>query len=147
MNIEHQVASLELSKRLKELGVKQESYVWWADTEADRSMWNLITHNDRLLMERHEEVAAFTVAELGEMLPISVCDPPGADELDPGMEEKKTYYLFFRIGNEWNKPLVQLGDVHEGVRTKWYYEAIADTEADARAKMLIHLIEKGIVKP
>lgn len=49
--IKHQLCSLELSKRLKELGVKQESYFcWW---QAD----NL------------ENYSAFTASELGEILP------------------------------------------------------------------------------
>jgi hypothetical protein len=30
MNLNQQVCSLELARKLKELGVKQESYFWWA---------------------------------------------------------------------------------------------------------------------
>ena len=73
MELEQQVCSLELAKKLKELGVKQES-LWY---------WNMITKefkdyegkspiiaceiysNSRLW----ENFSAFTVAELGEMLP------------------------------------------------------------------------------
>ena len=57
MNIEEQVCSLELSKRLKELGGKQESLFYWIDpddkpkllptiTELDRSMFNFATNGD-----------------------------------------------------------------------------------------------------
>jgi hypothetical protein len=61
--LEKQVVSLDLAKRLKELGVKQESVWYW--------------FRDRLILGRGEGgnmqtfTSAFTVAELGEMLPIN----------------------------------------------------------------------------
>ncbi|MHC1565352.1 MAG: hypothetical protein ACXQS6_03420, partial [Candidatus Syntropharchaeales archaeon] len=69
MNIEEQVVSLELAKRLKELGIDRES------------LWKWCIHNngvvgcyvgiDRKIQARSkvkEEYPAFTVAELGEIL-------------------------------------------------------------------------------
>lgn len=87
MKLEDQVTSLELSKRLKELGVKQESLLWWIEWGDD------IEVCDEEYIEFHEKsdyprvvfchtckpelgvppksniVSAFTASELGEMLP------------------------------------------------------------------------------
>lgn len=63
MKLEEQVTSLELSKRLKELGVKQESFFNWNNgkLESDHVMKNYNGYENC--------IAAFTVAELGELLP------------------------------------------------------------------------------
>lgn len=62
--------------------------------------------------------SAFTVAELGEML---------SDHLNE-------YNYVFTFRGKW-------------IISYSYMEFVADTEADARAKMLIHLIEEGVLKP
>lgn len=79
MKLEQQVISLDLAKRLKELGVKQESLVTWVQsTEGDQS-YKLISfkefygaHNNYFCAgfddEAHPMYAAFTVAELGELM-------------------------------------------------------------------------------
>ena len=59
--------------------------------------------------------SAFTVAELGEMLPC----------------------FDGRITMPWHN--------EDGWRSHYCQEPL--TEADARAKMLIHLIDKGVIKP
>ena len=73
MKIEDQVCSLELSKKLKELGVKQDSIFYWINgvitdinvsPEQTRNLW-YPAHSYTLY-------SAFTVAELGEMLPPSI---------------------------------------------------------------------------
>jgi hypothetical protein len=72
MKLEEQVCSLDLAKRLKELGVKQESYWYWVDWQENNHEdgapkgWNLEhpPHSDCPF------VSAFTVAEFGEMLPM-----------------------------------------------------------------------------
>ena len=128
MKLEDQVASLELCKRLKELGVKQESEFYWnCDTDhwtsepcKDTRHWRLINDDGN----EREGYSAFTVAELGEMLPKEV-----------------------RSGALWWLEIVR----SEAWRFKYgkiiFTAGTGDTEADARAKMLIHLIEKGIVMP
>src|SRR3990167_9142476 len=75
MKLEVQVVNLELSKKLKKLGVKQESLFDWycqvggivCDTDV-RVKWTI-----RPTSERNqgfgERCSAFTVAELGEILP------------------------------------------------------------------------------
>ncbi len=74
--LEKQCVSLELAKRLKELGVKQlDNSLWaWAQVakkEKDalgRPLWSyeVVANNFQADIEF---IAAFTVAELGEMLP------------------------------------------------------------------------------
>src|ERR1051325_10817319 len=62
MQLEQQVCSLELAKRLRELGVKQESYFYWFFEEYNHEPvgWRIQTEEG--------DYSAFTVAELGEML-------------------------------------------------------------------------------
>lgn len=65
MKLGDQVCSMELAKRLKELGVKQESVFFW-DTEV---RWDRQTPYLRLNQfdaPTNDQVAAFTVAELLE---------------------------------------------------------------------------------
>lgn len=122
MKLEDQVVSLELAKKLKELGVKQESLFWWHECQRpeDGHVWSYIENYYRIDTDRafEEVVAAFTVAELGEML------PPG---------RKSWRYTDFD-GCKWM--CEQVGHHEE-----------AATEADARAKMLIYLIENKLVDP
>lgn len=124
MRLDNQVVSLELSKRLKELGVKQESYfAWdfWAKPFVTLFPNYLKDHPDNQL---DRIIAAFTVAELGEMLPT---------EVHGGFIEYWKKY--------WE------GGIKHMVSCKIIGTLSALTEADARAKLLIYLIEKGIVKP
>lgn len=71
MNLELQVCSLELAKRLEILGVKQRSYFKWSHFEDEKfPSWEIcrvinITHN---IIEKNE-CSALTVAELLELLP------------------------------------------------------------------------------
>ena len=69
MPVEHQVCSHELAKRLAELGVRQESVFWWVDGKLT------YTGGRASHAPLHGGIAAFTVAELGEMLPDEVIIP------------------------------------------------------------------------
>ncbi len=119
MKLEQQVVSLELAKRLKELGVKQDSlhewiYHWRNGKEYHWSLYP--TDEDDKVNER---ASAFTVAELGEMLPKG-----------------------FRSGRAGNGGAGQYKayNSHNCTNTsnmQWN----ADTEADVRAKMLVYLLE------
>jgi hypothetical protein len=95
MRIEDQVVSLELAKKLKELGVKQESYFYWVNYNSNKSLqfWHIrnseklreeVFNNlkdvnyknpesefSRLMTEyygRPEFFSALTVSELGEKI-------------------------------------------------------------------------------
>lgn len=126
MKIEDQVCSLELAKKLKELGVKQESLFWWQvdiDGHAELNFGKTLT-NYGVKVEAH--YSAFTVAELGEMLPGNISG---------------LYFVTQKglMGNSWYvEALTVVG--HSEV---WL--AIAKTEADARAKCLIYLIENKLI--
>lgn len=111
MNLNEQVCSLELAKRLKELGVKQESLFYWSENM--RGEWSLNCPT----RDRTSRCSAFTVAELGEML----------------FPNAKINTI--KIGNVFY--LYQFG---------LDKEFIADTEANARAKMMIYLLENKLIE-
>lgn len=122
MKLEDQVISLELAKKLKELGVKQESlFVWYVKLVIPVIIYLPTVARNK---EDDETASAFTVAELGEMLPL-------------GFQSYK-----IPSGNwECDSEMPKYSQGRDRLVTRDF------TEADARAKMLIHLIEKGFVKP
>lgn len=137
MRIEDQCCSLELSKRLKELGVKQESAFYFVCNAGHCDTWKLYPRPNkwnRPITDYWLEgafVSAFTCSELGEML------PKPKDESDP-----HTYITRREPDGRW-----QAWETEEGLYDKKGNHILADTEADARAKMLIFLIKSEIVKP
>lgn len=73
MELEKQVCSRELAKRLKELGFKQESLFYWAqgltiypNAPFANSKWR---NGGKTPLYGY---SAFTVAELGEILPLEI---------------------------------------------------------------------------
>ena len=142
MKLAYQVVSLELAKKLKELGVKQESAFYWIHGKQwpdDGDVFWLSPADKakgiapRNTPKRVEIIAAFTVAELGDILP-QVIKLNG-----------KTFQLFISVGldKQWFVVYANEKDYHDNAPFKIMF---CHSEADARAKMLIHLIEKGIVK-
>ncbi len=127
MKIENQVCSLELAQKLKELGVKQESVWWWVRIN-DNDKWILL--HGPISNKDGSSFSAFTVAELGRMLPgqfVNEFDRPLS--WDTGKHEMTDGRIIWYFGYDATIP------VHE-----------ADTEANARAKALIWLIENGHVE-
>jgi hypothetical protein len=122
ISLQNQVSNLELSKRLKDLGVKSQSLFAyygnageWHDTIVDMDMYKNADDDFR----EHKLLPAYTVAELGEIL-INLFGKKKIS-LPANWQEK---------GRKW----------------EWYCwqddsTLCADTEADIRAKMLIHLLE------
>jgi hypothetical protein len=130
MKLENQVVSLELAKKLKELGVKQESYFWWYPEHQQLLSDNTLSTVPTMLVDRNyrrgtspngDFVSAFTVAELGEML------PPHFPTL---LSDFGLYDCYA------NSNLISL--------TK---SVSAVNEADARAGMLIYLIGNNLLTP
>jgi hypothetical protein len=125
MKLENQVNSLVLSKQLSDLGVKQESLFYWhIMAGAD---FKLISKKelDQCLVFRvvQEYYSAFTVSELGEML----------------LKYKVLAGIcYLRTEGKWSF-------IYEDRNTGDDIEVFAETEADARAKMLIYLIENKLI--
>jgi len=138
MELSKQVTSLELSRRLKELGFEQESL--WYFKVMDVDQWHegdsLVLDSDAKIKNQNKPKAnfffmqnsqvsteekgendlfsAFTVAELGEML-----------------KKHDMECVWFKEEKAWG-----CFQTSSGVDTLY-----ADTEANARAKMLIYLKE------
>lgn len=137
MDLENQVCNFELSKRLKELRVKQESLFWWVDDGKEYPEVRYQKPGDTTGLKLY---SAFTVAEMGEMLP-SVIDLGNRTG-------KEMYWLqLHKYGEKpfWERPIwgiyYETPPDKDGVTDRIPDPTIeADTEADARAKMLIHLI-------
>jgi hypothetical protein len=137
MKLEQQVCSLDLSKHLKELGVKQESlFVWGLDVVEG---WRISLREIQEPDDKGEfNYAAFTVAELGEMLP-SIIEDNGAADFKQ-LRIWKHYVL--KTDGEWG---ITYRKTSGDFKTK--DNIFDDKEANTRAKMLVYLIEQGIVKP
>lgn len=122
MQLEKQVCSLELSKRLRELGVKQESVFYWIGKTL--CLYNILEVEMAKIGGVRDFYSAFTVAELGEMLPhvnqILDAGMFGCDKLEDGWE------CSFSSLNERR-------------------EFLCKTEADARANALIYLLENKLI--
>ena len=121
--IEWQVSNLELSQKLKELGVKQGSLFYWI--KIDLKEWEIEQGVQDWGVEHRYHCgssdivngySAYTVAELGEMLP----------------EMTRSW----NISNNW----LCVSDLSVSCTSKQ-----SDTEADARALMLIYLLENELI--
>ena len=134
MKLENQVTNLELSKKLERLGVKQESVWYWVRFDHGNKKvkdWALLERKNCFNEEdtlHIDYVSAFTVAELGEML------PDGVKMLKNCCSQESHKWTVSRFQPRPNIVF----DTHR-------IEFEAETEADARAKMLIYLIENKLI--
>lgn len=134
MKIEDQCVSLELAKRLKELRVKQKSYFWWMsfrNESSPKDQWSNIynilmdldekrSHKELSYLKDKKSYSAFTVAEFGEMLPAKL----------------NQHLSCVKLNSVW--------EVTYGLNEKQFG---SPKEADARAHMLIYLIENKLMEP
>ena len=143
MELEKQVGSLDSAKRLKELGVKQDSlfYYYPKPKVVENSGGKVIRDGYKILYGDSARVygvdakySAFTVAELGEMLPVSVTIKDKWHKLISTHQDSSVKnYWYGGYGNDKDLELC-------------YFYGIL-TEADCRAKMLIYLLENKIIIP
>lgn len=126
MELENQVCSLELAKQLKELGVKQESYAWWSEILSTENgwYWRVLTGGG----QGKDYCSAFTVAELGEILP--------SETLLTGRRNGHWRIMSWGAFSEVEDR--RFDDIKPSA-----FES--NTEADARAKMLIYFIKNKFV--
>lgn len=145
MKLESQVVSLELAKRLKELGVKQESYFYWTKrTDLKGVFSKQYGVYDGKEPHNEDEYAALTVGELGEMLPSYVCgitpntpDNPPEGYLD-GIE-----IVHIHENGKW---ISRVGESFYDASLEEYPSFEAGNEAEARGLMLEYLIKNELVQ-
>lgn len=138
MNPQKYCISLDLARRLHELGVKEESMFYWCYTEAplkDGSRW--VLRYDKQILESWwelggEAIPAYTSGELGEML-------PNRDYLKPDVDHDLASWVTYKSDGEWHCSLHWRYS-----RTKLEFITAA-TEAEARGLMLEYLIKNGFV--
>jgi hypothetical protein len=123
-----------LLKKLKELGFEQESlFKYWDGDLVCEIKRGVLLDEDGFasqIFRREELLSAYTVAELGEMLPEKVKTPYG----------NKSFSIFREVCNEtWDVAYSTDTDDDENL---WQQ---AETEADSRAKMLIYLKENNLI--
>lgn len=140
MKLENQVCSPELSEKLKSLGVSQKSlFYWWK--YGDNPVLAIKTSNDQAIRsienfdyfttaghKDYEYCSAFTVAELGEMLPLMIKD----GYLELGNDSYGWFCVYREEEADWDTKDV-VGIIRD------------ENEANARAKMLIYLLENKLI--
>lgn len=127
MKLEDQVISLEIAKKLKELGVKQESLWYWFLLESGGIF--IGQEYEVKNIDRNFIKSAYTVAELGEMLPMRL--------------RLKDYDYWLRTSKgkgNWDARYV----AYHKYESPFCYRQ-ADTEANARGAMLVYLLENKLI--
>lgn len=142
MKLEQQVCSLELAKKLKELGVKQDSLFYWINDHIFYKTGLGAYRDDGACVGDRSfacasKVSSFTVAELGEMLPHEVHFFTGIKNPRRRKNSQHLHCFFGSMG-----PMVN----YTGGGARENYTQRGATEADARAKMLIYLLENNLIK-
>ena len=153
MNLVDQVCNLNQAKRLKELDIIQNSYFSWCGEEELRLMdsgKDGVKYSNRVFISTTESfnnmqednrcdvpsarpfAAAFTVAELGLMLANRIRLNKMNYTFRANLEKNGLWHLKYRTLSKEGKciPL---------------YQCQSNNEANAKANMLIYLLEKGLL--
>lgn len=124
MTIESHVCSLDLARKLRDLGVKQESYFYWFEW-ATTSIVKDKYYSSQISGEK--PYSAYLSSELGELMPDNIEHP---DEADQTIHLEINHSVLWSVTYTWQ-----------------HFKTFSDNSlCNAMAKMLIHLIEQGIVK-
>ncbi len=121
--LEKQVCAIEYSKKLAELGVRQNSIFYWSPfIDREKNTKYELVNEREIIYPQESDISAFTTAELGVMLPI---------ETDRG-------HIHYYRGSEY---------FHTGSYIQGSVIPITSgkTEADVRADTLIRLIESKLI--
>ncbi|HZV21345.1 MAG TPA: hypothetical protein VE986_07350 [Hyphomicrobiales bacterium] len=127
MILEKQVCSFALAKLLCDLGVSQHTsfFYWQPDGDGLLEYWDM----------KDGSVSAFSVPELGEMLPWELIVGAHRYELDlfKNGEEPAHWFVGYTTKDE---------PIYSVLGMNYHF---GKTEADARAKMLIYLLEQQLI--
>lgn len=154
MTLEQQVCNLQLAKKLKELGVKQESlFVWYQSNHSimladkDKLFW-YCAHRDNNSTWNTEKLSAFTAAELLDMM-------PGRNKRWD-IDGKWSNDWWLRIDQSWAARDKRRADGK--MQNTWKVDYVNDDDtplrdemsfgenlADQVAELLIYLLEKGLL--
>ena len=132
MKLENQVISLDLAKKLKELGAKQESIFQWIpypDGSTKHGEWylQLVPIRDGKGLYNMTGLSAYTVAELLELMPEEMTD-----------DTENSYSFTLTKAYDFWVATWENGEYSTG-------EQIEDRKAsDCLAKMLIYLLENDL---
>ena len=121
MKLENQLSNLELSKRLEKLGVKQESLFWWCE----------FSHRENAPIDGtklfDKEIAQARMRNVPHLKTYSVFTVAELGEMLPDG------FRIWKDGSPWVCSVIGID-----------YAGHADTEANARAKMVIYLKENKL---
>ena len=126
MEFKDEVCSLELSKKLEELGFKQESLFWWTHYthEGSRKMSWEVEDYEPSYTDGRKKYSAYTTRELGEMLPDKYSvSKVGGDG-----------WFCYKYDNKYNLSMTKILGMPE-----------KEGESNARATLLIYLKENNLI--
>lgn len=149
MNIEDQVCSLELSKKLKELGVKQNGLFFYNKQKFGNY---LLGNSPNYFDGVGEHYSAFTTAELCEMLPNSI-KVPGQEPFDNYIIFITKFYSVSEENIIMNNFIVnyECDSTEMAGENAWFRRKLTNNIydpnlADVLAKIFIYLFEQGLLK-
>lgn len=128
--LEDQVISLEIAEKLRKLGVKEDSLFYWAYADDDKQ-WELVfgmdleEYADDFPYQSMNIIPAYNVAELGDLMKGKGMGTTAYSDI------QKQWWV---SGGKWD------------VTNQKYSEVKMDlNEANARAQMLVYLLENKLI--
>ncbi|HXT83640.1 MAG TPA: hypothetical protein VN704_04825 [Verrucomicrobiae bacterium] len=176
MKIEDEITNLEISQRLKELGVKQESLLYWLnvphciyhkvkengwEVEFDEDGKAIIDKIDYRIelrnawsynVEKENSWSAFTASQLGELLPNCILKPD-AEPFDNYRIIIRKFISVDENRNQTNNFIInyecdstELSGIDAWFRRKLINNIYDPNLANAMGKILIYLLENNLMK-
>lgn len=157
MRLEEQVVSLELAKKMKELGFEQESFAYWVvDMNGKKKIW----FEDQIVNHEYDGLfSAYTVSELGEILPEGIVIKQQYFRLMCDVDNNKRHYINYIPyvnGNipENNADMSVFEEYEKSIHGIWtdnfgiegLHIGGSKNEANARAKCLLYLAENNLLE-
>lgn len=135
MKLQDQVCALEQARLLHKMGIAQHGYFFWhlETPHIDKALdlWTII--NDQSDVDLYQDVSAFSVAELGAMLPFELLNAAC-------MDTRKVINNSDSSVGIWKYKHLWMIRTIENTRSINF-----KTEAEARAAMLIYLLENKLL--